>query len=467
MMSSLNRSNLKLLPEYAQDLLPHIWQKVRQQGQKIIILDDDPTGTQTVYDVPVLTDWSVERLCAELQTDDLAFYILTNSRSLSAPEACILATEIGQNIREASRLAQRPFTVISRSDSTLRGHFPDEVDALVQTFDNPVDAWLLIPFFAEGGRITVDDVHYVQEKELLIPVGETPFAQDKAFGFTASNLRDWVIEKGNGRFSPHQITSITLTDLRQNTPAYIAQKLLDLPRESLCIVNAVSNRDIEMFVAGLLDAEATGKRYVYRTAASFVRARLGLPTQDLWRLPDVRTQNGGLVIVGSYVPKTTQQVRYLLAQGNVVGIEVAVASLLDEQTQVNLIEQVAQEADGALQQGKDVIIYTSRQLIAGMDGRQSLAIGQRVSDSLVQILHQIQVRPRYILAKGGITSSDVATHGLGIKRAMVLGQLLPGVPVWRTSIESRYPDLPYVVFPGNVGGETALWQAVQNLSDST
>ena len=79
---------------------------------------------------------------------------------------------------------------------------------------------------------------------------------------------------------------------------------------------------------------------------------------------------------------------------------------------------------------------------------------------LIEIVRSLDVQPRYLVAKGGITSSDVATHGLGIKRAMVPGQILPGVPVWRSGTESRYPGMPYIVFPGNVGGPEALVEIV-------
>jgi uncharacterized protein YgbK (DUF1537 family) len=80
---------------------------------------------------------------------------------------------------------------------------------------------------------------------------------------------------------------------------------------------------------------------------------------------------------------------------------------------------------------------------------------------LISIVRGLQVRPRFLIAKGGITSSDVATRGLGVRRALVRGQILPGVPVWRLGAEARFPGLDYVVFPGNVGGDTALADAVR------
>jgi uncharacterized protein YgbK (DUF1537 family) len=65
-----------------------------------------------------------------------------------------------------------------------------------------------------------------------------------------------------------------------------------------------------------------------------------------------------------------------------------------------------------------------------------------------------------LIAKGGITSSDIATKSLKVKLAMVAGSILPGVPVWKLGEESLFPGMHYVIFPGNVGGDDALSLAV-------
>jgi len=143
--------------------------------------------------------------------------------------------------------------------------------------------------------------------------------------------------------------------------------------------------------------------------------------------------------------------------------EIAVEALLDDARQPGEVERVAQAAGERLSRGEDVVLYTSRRLITGDDAERSLAIGRRVSDSLVAIVRSLAARPRYVLAKGGITSSDIATQGLGVKRALVLGQILPGVPVWQLGPETRYPGLGYIVFPGNVGGPQALAEVVLGL----
>ncbi len=453
----------QLPPEWPTDRLPEIQQQVAASGRKIIVLDDDPTGTQTVHQVAVLTEWSVAALAAELARPDPCLYILTNSRSLPLPAAQALNAEIGRNLLAASQQTGRPFAVVSRSDSTLRGHYPGETDALANALGMQVDGTLLVPFFLEGGRFTIDDVHYVAEGDQLIPAAETPFAQDAAFGYRSSNLREWVAEKSGGTQPADHVATISLAEIRQGGPAAVAQKLRTLQNNQACVVNCVSMRDMEIFVLGLLDAEAQGKTFLYRTAASFVQVRAGITPRPLLTREELAgtRAGGGLVVVGSYVPKTSSQLGPLLALPGIVSAEVNVAAVLDDATQASEIARVAQIAEAALHAEQTAVIYTSRALVTGDGADASLAIGQRVSASLVAIVQAIGHAPRYLLAKGGITSSDTATKGLGVKRATVLGQILPGVPVWQTGAESRWPGLIYVVFPGNVGNNDALASAVQ------
>jgi uncharacterized protein YgbK (DUF1537 family) len=454
-----------LPPEWPASLLPEIRTQLAAGDRKLVVLDDDPTGTQTVHGIPVLTEWSVNSLTSELQNDSSVFYILTNSRSLPLLEAQALNAGIGRNLVQAARQSGRDFAVVSRSDSTLRGHFPGEVDALLAAIGQDVDAWLIIPFFLEGGRYTLNDTHYVAEGEWLTPAGQTEFARDSAFGYRASDLKAWVAEKTGGRVPSETVASISMNDVRKGGPKTVAEKLGALEKGAVCVINAASYRDQEVFVSGLLAAEAAGKRFIYRTAASFVQVRAGLSPRPILTQADLAmpSEGGGLVIVGSYVPKTTSQLNSLLNQTNIRGVEINVESLLDDARQQAEIARVAGQADEALRQNEDVVIYTSRKLVTVIGAEQSLSIGRRVSDSLVALVRSISVRPRYILAKGGITSSDVATKGLDVRRAIVAGQILPGVPLWQLGAESRYPGVPYIVFPGNVGDENAVASVVKAL----
>ena len=455
----------ELPPEWPADLRPEIERRLQASRTKVVVLDDDPTGTQTVHGIPVLTEWPVAALHDELENELSVFYLLTNSRSMPLAAAQAMNREIGRNLVAAAQQTGRDFVVVSRSDSTLRGHFPGEVEALAEAVGRKFDGWLLVPFFLEGGRYTINDVHYVAEGEWLVPAGETEFARDAAFGYRASDLRQWVAEKTRGRSPVEAVASISLEDIRVGGPERVTARLLELSESRVCVVNAASMRDLEVFTLGLLAAEARGKWFLYRTAASFVQVRAGLSSRPLLEPADLDlpASGGGLIVVGSYVPKTSSQVTALLAQPTIVSLEVEVGALLDDPRQSSEIERVVEQANQALSQSRDVLIFTSRRLITGSDAERSLSIGQRVSASLVAIVQAISGRPRYVLAKGGITSSDVATQGLAVKRALVLGQILPGVPVWQLGQESRQPGLIYIVFPGNVGSPQALAEVVTKL----
>ncbi|KAF5179634.1 D-tagatose-1,6-bisphosphate aldolase subunit GatY [Thalictrum thalictroides] len=460
---------LKSLPsEWPTDPIEDIQRLKKTASKVLVVLDDDPTGTQTVHDIEVLTEWNVESLTAQFSKRPDCFFILTNSRALSSEKAIELTKDICRNIDIAAKSVNNiGYTVVLRGDSTLRGHFPEEADAAVSVLGE-MDAWIICPFFLQGGRFTIADVHYVADCDRLVPAGETEFAKDAAFGYKSSNLREWVEEKTNGRVASSCVASISIQLLRKGGPVAVCKHLCSLQKGSTCIVNAASERDMAVFAAGMIQAELQGKRFLCRTAASFVSARIGIKPkapivpQDL----GFTNRNGGLIVVGSYVPKTTKQVEELQTHygHNLKSIEISVEKLamrsMEEREEE--IRQTAEMADASLRARKDTLILTSRGLITGSSPSESLQINFRVSSALVDIVRRINTRPRYILAKGGITSSDLATKALEARCAKVVGQALAGVPLWQLGPESRHPGVPYIVFPGNVGDSTAVAEVVKN-----
>lgn len=454
-----------LPPEWPLDILSSIRDDLSRADSTVVVLDDDPTGTQTVADVPILTGWSVEELAYEFRIGTPLVFVLTNSRSLTSPDAEALAREIGANLQAASQSTGRLFTVISRSDSTLRGHFPIEVDALEDSMGMRNLTRVIIPFFLEGGRYTVNDIQYVREGDSMVPAGDTPFARDKVFGYRSSDLREWVEEKTGGRIPAESVVSISIDDIRRGGPKQVLGKLNPASPPPAVVVNAAGYRDLEVVTRALMDAERRGMRFMYRTAASFVRVRAGLSGCPILTKDDLdmKPNGGGLIVVGSYVPKSTAQLDHLLENGDVCHVELNVARLLNS-AGGSETARVAAIAMRELTHGEDVVVYTSRALVSGNDAESSLAIGGRVSRALVEVVRDVASGTRYILAKGGITSSDIATGALGVKRALVLGQILPGVPVWKLGEECRAPGLPYIVFPGNVGGDDAVTAVVNELS---
>ncbi|PIN24299.1 putative dehydrogenase [Handroanthus impetiginosus] len=454
--------------EWPTDPIEDIISLTQKNLKTLVVLDDDPTGTQTVHDIDVLTEWSTESLVEQFSRKPKCFFILTNSRSLSSEKASALIKEICSNLSAAAKTADdSEYTVVLRGDSTLRGHFPEEADAAISVIGE-VDAWIICPFFLQGGRYTIGDIHYVADSEKLIPAGETEFAKDASFGYKSSNLREWVEEKTRGRIRASSVASISIQLLRKGGPDAVCERLCSLKKGSVCIINAASERDMAVFAAGMIQAELKGKSFLCRTAASFVSTWVGIIPKAPLLPGDLgisRERAGGLIVVGSYVPKTTKQVEELLSQRghSLKRIEVSVdkiamRSIEEREEEIN---HTAEIADVYLRSGKDTLVMTSRQLVVGKTASESLEINCKVSSALVEIVRRITTRPRYILAKGGITSSDLATKALEAKRARIVGQALAGVPLWQLGPESRHPSVPYIVFPGNVGDNKAVAEVVK------
>ncbi|GAA4469554.1 four-carbon acid sugar kinase family protein [Nibrella saemangeumensis] len=430
----------------------------------IVVLDDDPTGTQTVHGISVLTRWETPLLREQFKAGVPLFYILTNSRSLPEPAARALATDIGQAIRQAAADTGRQVLLISRSDSTLRGHFPAEVDALAEAagLDDPLI--VLAPAFIEGGRITEDDIHYIEENGHRTPVSETPFARDPAFAYQHANLRDWVLEKSKGSIAPDAIISLSLDAIRTKPTAELASDILSQPQASILVINALTYEDLEAVSKVLWTVRKSGRTILLRSAASIVRTLAGLSPKPLLTKGDLlngQSRTGGLIIAGSFVPKTTQQLAYLNEHSPLPVLEVNVADALTDSPACSA--RIVREVDAYLEQGQTVLVQSERQLVTGDRPEESLAIGQRVSGTLVDIVKGLRVLPSFIIAKGGITSSDLATKGMGVRVARVIGQIIPGVPVWEAEPGNRFHGIPYVVFPGNVGDEKALVDVLHKL----
>ncbi|CAH0052107.1 unnamed protein product [Clonostachys solani] len=469
------KSTLASLPPVeAKDLRAKTQTAIRSGALKVpllVVLDDDPTGTQTCHDIIILTAWDTQRLIEEFRATPAGsgFFILTNSRALHPPQARALITEICQNLQAASKETGIEFEVVLRSDSTLRGHFPLEAEA-AEAVLGKADAIILCPFFLQGGRYTIDDVHYVQEGDRLLPAAQTPFAKDATFGYQSSNLRDYVVEKGKGSIQRDDVTSISLETIRVGGTDAVLKQLLeatsDPSRKPVIVLNAAAEEDMDVAIEALLQASSSGKRFLFRTGAAFVSARLaieGIPPISATTL-GLSSKVGGLVIAGSYVPKTTAQLESLRNRSGdeLTSVILEVRNLLESpENATKAVSDALKIAEAEIAKGQDVLVMTSRELIVGTDEAKSLDIGSVVAKALVDFLERLEQKPRYVIAKGGITSSDMATKGLRFKRAAIVGQAAPGVPLWRCDEPSaKWPGLPYVVFPGNVGTNDTLFEVV-------
>ncbi|QUW24051.1 hydroxyacid dehydrogenase [Sporosarcina sp. Marseille-Q4063] len=450
-----------------------MWNKERESfSTKIIVLDDDPTGVQTVHGIPVFTDWNIETIEEVFKEERQLVFILTNSRAFSVLETTQVHTDIAQRIAQVSERLGQPYLLVSRGDSTLRGHYPLETEILKETIEKQstlrFDGEILLPFFKEGGRETIDDVHYVKQGDKYIPAGETEFAKDRMFGFSNSNLRDWIEEKTNGVFKRASVQSITLDELRALDIDAIVEKLMHLKNFEKLIVNAVTEEDVKAFSIALLRAIKSGKIYLYRTAASFTKVIGDISSKPYLEAKDLLHEDspyGGLVVIGSHVQKSTDQLNRLKEKESLHFIEFACNLVVENNLFNEEIKRVQHEVNAKISEGTTVVVYTSRERLDLGEGRgeEELALSVKISNAVTQFVNQCHPQPRFVIAKGGITSSDVGTIGLKVKKAEVLGQIAPGVPVWKTGEESVFPEIPYVIFPGNVGEVDTLKEVVEKL----
>ena len=388
--------------------------EIEKNNKKIVVLDDDPTGVQTVHDISVYTGWDHDSILSGFNEKNNLFYIMTNSRGFTAEQTTKAHHEISAMVDQVARETGREYIFISRSDSTLRGHYPLETELLKADYEKytgkTIDGEILCPFFKEGGRFTIGDVHYVKYGDELVPANETEFAKDKTFGYKAATMPAYVEEKTGGAYKAENVTCISLEDIHNMDIDRIEEQLMAVTDFNKIIVNAVDYVDVKVFCIAMYRAMAKGKVFMFRTAAAIVKVMGGVTDQPLLTRAQMvvnETANGGIIVVGSHTNKTTAQLEEL-----------------KKMTEIKFIE-----LDATLV-------------------RDDAAFEAEVQRCL----------------KGGITSSDVGTKALAVKKANVLGQIRPGIPVWQTGEDSKFPRTPYVIFPGNVGEATTLREAVEVLT---
>ncbi len=468
----------------------------------LVVLDDDPTGTQSVADLAVLTRWEVEDFTwsfthiRENQTKP-AVYVLTNTRSLDPAEAAARNEEIVRNaLAAAAGSGTGPrlrLGFVSRSDSTLRGHYPLEPDVIAATVaaetGEATDGVVIVPAFPDAGRVTIGGVHYTrgtgESAGTLTPVAETEFAKDASFGFANSEMAKYVEEKSHGRFPASDVIVLDLNIIRAGASAQdptisakaIADALESATNSTPIVADIVTENDFRALALGLEEAERRGKKLLYRVGPPFVRGRIGQEIRTALTSEEAFAGNtpsttGGLIVVGSHVGVTTRQLNDLTAaHGSARTIEIDVEKLIagtktEGETDADAyIGTVVSDVVDALHQG-DVIVHTSRLLIKTDDAAASLKIARTVSAAVVAVVNRTlkTFPPRFVIAKGGITSSDVAAHGLEIRHAIVRGPMLPGIVSLWEPVDGPAKGIPYIVFAGNVGDDQSLTQVTRKLS---
>ena len=448
---------------------------------KVIVLDDDPTGSQTVHSCPLLLRWDPGTLRRGLAHPSPLLFVLANTRALGPLEARQRVVEICRALKPLLAAAEAAgeidrWLIVSRGDSTLRGHFPLEIEAIEQEL-GPFDATLLAPAFLPGGRTTVDGVHLLHGE----PVHTTPFARDRLFGYGTSHLPAWVEEKTGGRISAAAVHHLSLADLEAEAQA-LQHQLAELPAGAMVVVDAQEPGHLEALgraVRALSDPEAAGpwqrpRRFLFQSAASLLNGLAPIPPQPLAAsgLARLRRQGAaglplpGLVLVGSHVPLADAQLAVLLETPACVGVEIPVAKVArvvegpaPQELLASLECQWLSELQAVLAAGATPVLFTSRGELHCASAAQRRRLGTALAGLMARLAAQLAPKLGYVISKGGITSHTLLADGLGARAVELQGQLLPGLSLVLTPADAPVPALPVLTFPGNLGEAQTLRQA--------
>ena len=410
---------------------------------KTIVLDDDPTGTQSATGVTVLFETDVDLLTKTLQKAE-SVYVQTNSRALPREEAVALVGRIKADAEAAAQRLGDEVRFVLRGDSTLRGH----VFAESAVFLDDDGVMLFVPAFPDGGRTTRGGVHYVRVGDHEVPAHESEYAQDPVFGFSTGVLVDYVAEKSGRLGIP--------VPLEQVRAGQLVRVLAEAPASAVVVPDVVNSGDVSAVARAVDAVTAAGRRIVVRSAAPLAAELAGVSSMGLLPTPLVSRPERVLLVCGSHTIGASAQLS-LIAEAWGIPAVVETARALDAPTDAGLEAADAARLEFA---GSPVIVLATERERSSQ--HNTLSHGERVMAALTSAVASLLPEVSVIVAKGGITSAEVARTGIGATSGLVLGQILPGVSVWRMSARDGR-EMLYVVVPGNVGGPDTLIRVLDAL----
>ncbi|MCP9881741.1 four-carbon acid sugar kinase family protein [Cyanobium sp. Alchichica 3B3-8F6] len=437
---------------------------------KIIVIDDDPTGSQTVHSCPLLLRWDPATLAAGLRHPSPLLFLLANTRGLAPQPAADRVREICRALAVALPAAGiAHWWLVSRGDSTLRGHFPLEVDVIAAEL-GPFAATLLIPAFLDGGRTTVGGVHLLNGQ----PVHETPFARDGLFGYGSSDLPAWVEEKSGGRIPAADVLRLEGAELdraAQDGGHDLAQWLDGLENQPVVAVDGERPGQLAALAGAV---RAASRAVLSQSAASWIQALAALPPQprDAAGLAGLRRRDRdgaplpGLVLVGSHVPLADAQLAALLVEPvcGLVELDVAkVQRVLEGPAPAELLASLERswlaQLQAVLAAGQTPVLATSRGELVCASPQERRRLGEALAGLMARLAAALAPRLGYVISKGGITSHTLLADGLALAAVELQGQLLPGLSLVLTPADGPVPGQPVLTFPGNLGEADTLRQA--------
>ncbi|MGO2931140.1 four-carbon acid sugar kinase family protein [Microbacterium sp.] len=407
---------------------------------KTLILDDDPTGTQSASDVTVMLRWTAEAIADELRNAD-AVYLLTNTRAVDEDSAVALVRRIVDDARRVEKLIGEPIRFVLRGDSTLRGHVFAESEAAGGAL--PI---LFVPAYPEGGRTTVDGQHLVRVGGELLPAERTEFAGDPVFGYENGRLDEYVREKS--KRTPRLLGTRIVRD-----PRAIREALRNAVDNDVLLPDVHDDGDIERIAAAVRDVRPE-RAFVVRSGAPLAAAIADVSSDGLLSAPLARPAGPVLLVCGSHTGAAGRQLAEVeRIHGAVFEIDTE-AALADPESEGGRIASLVLER----LQGSGLAVVSSERV--RRPEHDTLAHGEHVMRALMVVVAAVRHLTGTVISKGGITGADVAREGIGADHAVVRGQILAGVSVWGLR-SADGDDIVQVVVPGNVGEDDTLVKALR------
>jgi len=441
---------------------------------KIIVIDDDPTGSQSVHDCLLLLNWNYETLLKGLLSNSSLLFILANTRSLSEKEVKKRLREICNNLYKISveNNLQDNLLFVSRGDSTLRGHNFLEPD-LINKYLGPFDATFHIPAFLEGNRITVNGKHFVNG----IPAHKTPFAKDNIFGYETNDLKQLLHKKSKSKIQLKNIEN--LNDIEQSSLSELRKFMENLKNNTHVIVDIDKFSQLEKF-SEMVRELIKNKKFLFRTAASFLKAISNTKNnkKNNFYYSQLRLRNElnkflpGLIIIGSYTEISTIQLKKLLELDVFETVELDVQKfyninlLKDKETQIFKLKKIILDAiRKALKNSLTPVIFTSRKEKVLENNLEQIDFYNSLSFFIAEIVEDIKYEIGYLISKGGITSNTILNSSFNVDYVYLEGQISRGISLVTAKLKNTNNDLPVITFPGNLGNDYSLkevWEAIEN-----
>ncbi len=441
---------------------------------KIIVIDDDPTGSQSVHDCLLLLNWNYQTLLEGLRSNSNLLFILANTRSLSEKEVKVRLKEICNNLYKISldENLQDNLIFVSRGDSTLRGHNFLE-PYLINKYLGPFDATFHIPAFLEANRITIDGKHFVDG----IPAHKTTFAKDNIFGYETNDLKKLLYKKSRSKIKLKNIKKLNF--IEESSFSELKKFMENLKNNTHVIVDIERFSQLEKF-SEIIRELINQKKFLFRTAASFLKTISVTKNnkKDNFYYSQLRIRDKrnhflpGLIIIGSHTEISTNQFKKLVELNTFEAIELDVEEfheihvLKENRTKIiqfkkNILEKIRE----AIKNSFIPIIFTSRKVKIFEDELEQMDFYNSLSFLISQIVSDIKYEIGYLISKGGITSNTILNSSFNIDYVYLEGQICNGISLVKAKLVHKNNELPIITFPGNLGHDCSLvdvWKAIEN-----